>query len=127
MSFASKWNTTFKFNVDTKDAEFITIQQLMEMTGGGKNTDGTDIIFPVLGVFINTESKFGEHPYVATVVNNKVYLLDLPKHLTAVCSAMREDTESVDIINNGHAGLIPYTYHSDLHNKDCYSVNWADM
>lgn len=113
MSFASKHNAT-QFEVNTEGFQYFNLETLYENEGAG-------IIYPVLGVYINTKSKYGDAPVI--ISNDK--FINLPSHLNDTVKNILSDMDDVASIKSGRVGMTIYTY--DSHNKKCYSVNWVDM
>lgn len=117
MSFASKFNKGKKFEIDvTGFSSYYNLKTLFTKVG-------SDHIYPVRAIFINTKGKYGEHPQVAT----DGYFISLPSHLTATCKDILADDESVETINRGLVGLKVYEYTTPNASKPCYSVEWVDL
>lgn len=81
-----------------------------------------DNTFKINAIFINTKSKFGDSPVVAT--DNE--LINLPMHLTQACKDMMRDNDVVQAVNNGSAGIEIYEYNSKKWGIN-YSVNFKEI
>lgn len=120
-SFAKKFNTGKLFNIDTKDFEYVSLEDLSSITMTEEGTEPQ--VFIVRGVYINDKSLYGTSPVIAlddTYVN-------LPSHLTAVCQEMIDDRLAVQAINECHLGFRIESYLKEKYNKICYTVEWVDL
>ena len=89
-SFA-KFNKERLFSVDTSDYDYLKLEDLY-------NRDGEGSVYPVLGVYIGTKSKFdAETPILAT---DEAYI-NLPVHQLDEVKSMLEDSNAVAAINAG--------------------------
>lgn len=117
MSFASKYsNASPRFNVKITNPTYTSLADLF--------TDyGSDHVFAIAGIYINTKGQYGAQPCVAI---NESTLVNFPKHLLEVCEEMRKDPDAIDAINNGQAGFKVYQYTSKQ-GRVAYSVDWVDL
>lgn len=117
MGVASKYNKQklFTFSIPS---EYIyhTLSDLYK-----KN--GKDMIYPCFALYINTKSRFGNAPIVAT----NECLVNLPSHLLETVKEMLRDEEVIDACNDGKFGFQIYQYESKQNKQINYSVNWVDM
>lgn len=116
MSFASKYNRTRKFDIDTTGFEYAALADLF-------NDNGANKVYPVCGIYINTKGKFNDSPVIAT---DKCYV-NFPAHMTDTCREILQDADAIDEINKGHVGFKIYTYHQAKYDKDCFGVEFVDM
>jgi hypothetical protein len=118
-SFSKKYNTEKIFNIDTKNFDYLSLEDLTNMN----HEDGCEQVFVVRGIYINNKGLYEAAPVIAlddTYVN-------LPAHLTAVCQEMIKDPVVVAEMNAGHLGFRIEKYFKERYNKDCYSVEWVDI
>lgn len=83
----------------------------------------------VCGFFPNNKGKFGtQYVMIAKLdgQNEKVSLIDLPKHMTEVCSEICEDKDAVKEINSGSCRFHTEKYFSKKYNRECYGVVFDD-
>lgn len=116
MSFAERYNKEKKFEIDTTDFEYFSLEELYA-------TNGEEMIYPLLAVYINTKGHYGDAPVFAT--NEK--FVNVPKHMLDVAKEILNDNESIDEINAFKVGFQIYKYHSGKYNKDCYGIRFVDM
>ena len=116
MSFASRYNRGSKFDINTDGFKYISLQDLQDPADLGK-------VFPLLGLYINRKSKFGDAP-VAIIAG---YFVNLPKHLTEDVREMLGDPETVDDIKAGKCGFSIREYDDKTYNRHCFSVEWRDI
>ena len=114
--FASKYNRARKFNVDTNNFEYQSLADLY-------NNNGKEMVYPLTAIYINSKSKFGEAPVLAT---NDCFV-NAPSHMLDVARDILADDEAIADINNGKVGFEIYIYHNDKFNRDCFGVNFVDM
>ena len=117
MAFASKYNKgnpTFK--VKLHEPAYTTLADL-------HNENGSDHVYPIAGLYINTKGKYGPQGMIAI---NDSLMVNLPSHLTETVEEMRKDAEAVEAINNGQAGFKIYLYQTK-NGRTGYSVNWVDL
>lgn len=111
MSFASKYNKGSKFDVNTEGFEFKKLSDLK-----------LNKVYKVLGFYINKKGKYGDQP-VAILEDA---FLNLPNHLIDTVSEMLNDSDAIEAINQGKAGLKPVEY-QDKDDNTRLSVEWADL
>lgn len=114
--FASKFNKTRKFDVDTSKFEYESMADLF-------NEHGKDKVYPLTAIYINSKSKFGDAPVLATdtcFVNAPSHMLDTAKEILA-------DDEAVAAINNGEVGFTIYAYTAEKYNRDTFGINFVDI
>lgn len=119
MSFAQKFNGR-KFNIDTTGFEY---KSLAEMFSEYQLDDGSEVIFPLTGVFINTKGHYGDAPVFTTASE----YVNIPAHMLSTAKQILEDDEAIRDINDGIVGFTIYKYHSEAYNKECYGVAFVDM
>lgn len=113
MDFLSKYNKKSLFNYDSEvERDYCTLADLVEC-------NGTDAVYPVQALFINTKSRFGDAPVLVT----SQWLVNAPKHLTDTVKAMCADNEAVEAINAGKVGFKVYQYAGK--NGIGFSVEWV--
>lgn len=118
-SFAKRYNVERKFDVDTSDFDYFSLEEIYdEVLSGDENA-----ALEIKGVYINTKGKFDDSPVLA--IEDRY--VNLPSFLTSACRAMIEDEACVKAINEGKCGFTVYKYHQKRFNKDCYSVKWVDL
>lgn len=115
MSKFSKFNRTKKFNIDTSNFEYKSLAEIY-------NGDPEEV-YPITAIYINTKSKFGAAPVIAT----DEYLVNAPAHLVDSCQEILNDDEAIQMINNGEAGFKIYIYHNDKYNTDCFGIEFVDV
>lgn len=116
MSFASRYNRGSKFDINTDGFKYISLQDLQDPADLEK-------VFPLLGIYINKKSKFGDAP-VAIIQG---FFVNLPKHLNDDVKEMLSDPETVDDIKAGRCGFSIREYDDKTYNRHCYSVEWCDI
>lgn len=117
MSFAKKFNKTERlFNVDTKEFDFVSLKELLEQ-------NGTDHVYPLRGMYINTKSQYGAQPVFIT----DGLLVNVPSHLLDTAKEIMRDVEAVADINAGRAGFKIYEYTSDKYKRTSQSVEFVDL
>ena len=87
MGFASKYNKTRKFDIDTNGFEFAAPADLF-------NQNGKDYVYPIRAMFINTKGKYNDNPVVAT----DSFFVDFPAHMCDTCREILNDDEAVAAI-----------------------------
>lgn len=117
-SFSKRYNVERKFDVDTSDFEYCSLEDLFNEIGGDENAT-----FEIRGIYINTKGKFDDAPCIA--IDDRY--VNLPSHLTGACRAMLDDDQCIKAINDGKCGFSIYQYHQKRFNKDCYGVKWVDL
>lgn len=117
-SFGKKYNVERKFDIDTSEFDYCSLEDLYEMTG-----EDPEATFEIRGVYINSKGNFDDAPVIA--IEDRY--VNLPSHLTGACRAMLEDKDCIKAINEGKCGFSIYKYHQKRFNKDCYAVKWVDL
>ena len=103
-----------------KDNErFDTFKTLEELF----NENGKDEKYIVNGVY-SYESSYGKGCFIKSDGFN----ISLPTHLVETINSIREDTESIDEINEGKAYVTIYSYTlpDKYPNKVFYSINFTE-
>lgn len=116
MAFASRFNKSRKFDVDTSNFEYMSLAELYY-------THGEEMVYPLTAIYINTKSMYGNAPVFATddcFVNAPSHMLDTAKEILA-------DEEAVADINSGKVGFEIYPYKAEKFNRDCFGINFIDM
>lgn len=115
MSILNKYNKSVKlFNYEIgENPIYKTLKELYE--------SDKEKVYIVKALYINTKSRFGESPVIAT----PEFLVNAPSHLVETVKQMRNDVETVDLINNDKAGFKIYQY--EMNGKTYYSVNWIEF
>lgn len=121
MSFASKHNKGgVIFEIDIKDFKFVTLEELFESP-----EFPDDIDFGIDGLFINTKSKYGDHP--VAIVSSLHLLVDLPQHMNDEVKEILKDADDIQAIKDGKVGFHVETYVDKKFGRDCYGISWVDM
>lgn len=115
MSKFSRFNKTKKFDIDTSNFEY---KSLAELWDGNQET-----VYPIRAIYINTKSKFGAAPVIATDEE----LVNAPAHLLDTCQEILHDDDAIKLINEGKAGFKIYIYHNDKFNTDCFGIEFVDV
>ena len=116
MSFASKFNKSRKFSINTTGFSYKSLADLF-------NENGADCVYTIYAIYINTKSKFGDAPVVATAD----YFVNFPKHMIEDAQEILSDADAISDINAGKVGFKIYQYHDNKHNRDCFGVDWVDV
>ena len=115
MGVANSLNKGNKFNFTIP--ENFKYKKLSELV----QENGYDYVYRVNAVYINTRSKYGNAPVIATDCE----LVNLPNHLMPICEHIRSDKDCIEAINNGTLGFKIYSYQRGT--ATYYSVNWVDL
>ena len=117
MGVANKYNKTklFSFSIPS-EYEYISLSELYQ-----KN--GKDKVYPVLAMYINKKSRYGEAPILATDEN----LVNIPTHMLDTVKTMMNDEEVIDACNNKKLGFTIYQYVNRNNKELNFSINWVDM
>ena len=119
MSFAERHNKGgVIFDIDIKDFKFRTLKELYE-------TDGGETIFGVDGLYVNSKSKYGDHPVIINIFNDM--LVDLPQHMTDEVKEILKSSEDIEAIKSGKVGFHIETYKDKKFGRECYGIKWVDM
>ena len=116
MSFASRFNKSRKFSINTTGFAYKSLEDLF-------NENGSDTVYTVYAVYINTKSKYGDSPVVATAD----YFVNFPKHMIESAHKILSDADAIADINAGKVGFKIYPYYSINNNRDCFGVDWVDV
>ena len=114
MSFASKYNRSNRWDVNTDGFEYKKIADIVA-------ADGEDVTYKVRGVRI-TNGKYGEG---AVVILDSCYV-NLPKRMTEDVEQILSSNEDIDAIKSGKVGIEFYSY-MGRDGKPHYSANWVDL
>lgn len=100
MSVLNKFNKGRIFNYDSNvEREFINFRDLYVKSG-----DNT--VHNLQAIFINTKSRYGNAP----VFISDEYQVNVPQHMLETSEKMMNDSEVVDLINEGKVGFVLYAY-----------------
>lgn len=117
MGVANKYNKTKLFNFSIpSEYKYISLSELFQ-----KN--GKDKVYPVLAMYINKKSRYGDAPIVAT----DEFLVNIPSHLLDTVKDMMKDDEVIDACNEKKLGFSIYQYESKNNRELNFSINWVDM
>lgn len=107
----SKFNkTTVKFDVDTSNFKFCKLKELDPAK-----------TYKLLGMYINTKSKFGEVPVF--IIDG--WLVDGTASMVETVKLILADTETVADIKAGNCGIKVRTYENNFGKQ--YSVEYVDI
>ena len=115
MSFANKHNKGSKFTFDTSKLPYMERRLAFEQYG--------ENAVKVTAIYINTKSKFGDAPVVAT--ENE--LINLPSYMLNECKEIIADQDDVDEINAGKVGIVFEEFEDKTFHKKCIGVRWVDL
>ena len=118
MSFANRHNKGSKFNVDTTDYEYFTLEGLYE-------SNGADEVYVLQGIYINHKSQFGDAP----VAICEGFFANLPSYMLDECLDLLKCDEDIDDIKAGLVGfkIEPYEKEVGKKPKTCYGIKWVDI
>lgn len=102
------------FNVNSSNFNFTKLETLFM-------ADGDKAIYTVLGVYINTKSKFGPTPMV--IIDG--YKVNLPKNKLKAIDAILKSPECIQAINEGHIGFQIEERQASFGHY--YDINWIDL
>lgn len=114
MSFASKFNKSVNFDIDTNG---FTYGKLADLYNPNEKA-----VYKIDGCYIQ-KGNLDVAPVF--IVADKKMLVNIPSHLTETVREILNDEEAVDDIRNGKAGFTIYEYES--HGKKCYSIRFVDI
>lgn len=114
--FTSKYNKSRKFDIDTSHFEYMSLADLYNNNGGDK-------VYPLKAIYINTKSKFGDAPVLAT----DEFFVNAPSHMLETAKEILADDDAITDINNGKVGFEIYPYTAEKFNRDCFGINFVDM
>lgn len=115
MSFANKHNKGSKFTFDTSSLPYMERRLAFDNYGDGA--------VKVTALYINTKSKFGDTPVVAT----EKELINLPQYMLDECKAIISDQDDVDAINAGKVGIVFEEFEDKTFHKKCIGARWVDL
>lgn len=111
----SQFNKRNQFQYDNElDRDYCKLSELVDC-------NGTDAIYIVEALFINTKSRYGDAPVLVT----SQWLVNAPAHLTDTVRQMIATPEIVDAINARQVAFKVYQYISN--NRICFSVEWLTV
>lgn len=114
MGIANKYNRKSPFTAQIpENAPFVTLDKIKDVAEPIK----------ILTMWINTKSKYGDHPVIGTETGK----VDLPKGLTDTVRQMITDDEVITAVNAGKLGFKVRSYHSEKYNKECLTVDFIDL
>jgi hypothetical protein len=118
-SFASQYNRTRLFDIDTEGLEYHELSDIFS---------NEDEVFHVEGIYINNKGLFDPRPCVVANSGDFRGYVNLPAHLTQNCEEILRDTNAVKAINAGRVGFTIYRYYAKNYNdRECYSIRWVDI
>ena len=118
MNFANKHNKGgVLFQIDISNFKFKSLKELFK--------EDSHRVFVVNGLYINTKSKFGDHP--VAIVSALELLIDLPVYMTDEVKAILSDPEDVQDIKDGKVGFHIETFIDKTYGKTCYGIKWEDV
>lgn len=116
MSFSKKHSTGGKI-FDFEIPEGFKYQDLKQMVA----TYGVEQVHVVNALYVNTKGLYGDAPVIAT--DNE--LVNAPQHLVEVVKQVRDDAESIAMVNKGAVGFKIYPYENKY--GLCYGLEWVDL
>lgn len=115
MSFASKFNRTTSFDVDTTGFRYVKFSDLFA-NGGAKKVHRVNGMYIIKGK-LETQPVF--------IDANRRQLVNAPAHLTEMIREILADPEAVQAIKDDTVGYTLREYES--HGKKCYTLQWVDV
>ena len=105
------------FNDNERFEEFKTLEDLF-------NADGSGTVYGVKGVYTYT-STYGKGCFIKSDGFN----ISLPSHMVDIIEGIRNDSESVQEINEGKVGvdIYSYTLPDKYPDKTFYSINFGEF
>lgn len=88
-----------------------------------------DEVYVMRSIFINTKSKFGEHPVCIIEADNedKGFYVSLPAHLTKIAKTILENDDAIEAINNRKCGIKARKFYSKTYNREGFSVDFVNI
>lgn len=124
-NYFKKFNKSKKFNFDTQGLDYFSLEELYEelneTADGNFNPESNPI--PVKAIYINTKGKYDPAP----VVGIDGALVNLPAHLLETAEELINDEKAVEMINQGHCGMVISYYWMQKYNKTCYTVEFTEI
>ena len=117
MSFSSRHNSKYRFNVNTTGFEFKSLKELYS-----ENEVGKVVVYPCLGLFIS-KGQFGEH---GVIITDKCFV-SLPQHLTDDIKEILSSEDDIFDIVQGRVGFTIYEYSNKYNDTPSYSIQWKDL
>ena len=115
MSFADKHNKGSKFTFDTSNLPYMKRRLAFEKYG--------EDAVKVTAIYINTKSKFGYAPVVAT----EKELINLPTYMLDECKEIISDQDDVAEINAGKVGIVFEEFEDKTYHKKCIGARWVNL
>lgn len=115
-SFASRFNKSRKFDIDTTNFQYASLCDLF-------NQNGAEFVYPVRAIYINTKGKYADAPVIAT----DDCFVNCPSHMTETAREILADDEAIADINAGKVGFQIYGYTASKYHKDCFGVEFVDV
>lgn len=122
MSFASRHNAQYRFNVNTTGFEFKSLKELYSEQLLSENEVGKVVVYPCLGLFIS-KGQFGEH---GVIITDKCFV-SLPQHLTDDIKEILSSEDDIFDIVQGRVGFTIYEYSNKYNDTPSYSIQWKDL
>lgn len=116
MSIFTNLNKNFEspFTTVPADADYIKLGEL-----------DADDIHTMVSIFINTKSKFGEHPVAGIITaDGEMYNLSLPKHLTSLAEEILGNEDMINAINDGECQFRVKECYSNKYNRDFRTIEF---
>lgn len=83
--------------------------------------------YVLISLFINTKSKYGEHPVLGADDGNASFWVSVPQHLTDVAKQILSGQEYIDQINSGKVGFTVETFFSKKYNREGHTIKFVDL
>ena len=115
-SFAQRHNKQRVFDIDTTGFEYFKLSDLYKQNGAGFQ-------YPIKGFYINTMSKFGDAPVIAT----DKFFVNLPANMLDEIQNILSDDSDIETIRAGKVGFIIREYTNKKYNRVCYSIKFIDI
>lgn len=123
-SFASSFNTKRLFDVDTSDYDYKKLEELWEENSEiVEDEEVCNVVFPVLGVYLNKKSMYEPQPVIAT---DECYV-NFPASMFDSAVDILSDPRAIKAINDGKVGFQIERYIQKRFDKVCYRAVWVDM
>lgn len=116
MGFAAKHNKgAIDWGIESSEFPFMTREEAFK--------EKPEAVHSLLGIYINTKGKFGDHP----VAICDGYKVDFPDYMTEDVREMLKDPEDIDLIKSGKVGFKLEEFTDKKYKKLCYGVKWVDL
>lgn len=116
-SFASTFNKTTSFGIDTTDFSFVKLADIYN----DKKDGGGDVVHPINGMYVR-KSQLGDSPVIIDAENKR--LVNLPQFTGDTVREILANSDAVDAIKANKVGYTIYEYES--HVKKCYGITFVD-